>query len=160
VIPEHVHWVWPWWDWLVVAAAGWWLWRKLRWFYPGVRRFRRPKHGTRGPRGRSVVFRGQEYPSQVQAAWAKYFFEHGVLFEPEPDRFSYDLGDGVFYRPDFWLPGKEHWLEVKAGSDQLTAEVREKAQRLASKSGSDVQLVVGWPGRHRELWFRARERVA
>jgi hypothetical protein len=143
------HW---WWTLFAATAVLLWLWRPGH----GVRRFRVPKRGGGTARGKRVVYRGQEYPSQVQAAWARHFFERGVAFEPEPERFSYDLGGGVYYRPDFWLPGEGQWVEVKSGFDQLAdGQAERKAQALAQRSHRDVRLVVGYPGRHRELWFRA-----
>ena len=141
------HW---WWTLFAATAVLLWLWRPGH----GVRRFRTPKRGGHGPRGKRVVYRGQEYPSKVQAAWAKYYFEHGVPFEPEPERFSHDLGDGVYYRPDFWLPGRQQWCEVKASTDQVTTEAVTKAERLAARSQHAVELGVGYPGRHRSYWFR------
>jgi hypothetical protein len=106
--------------------------------------------------GHSLVYGRQEYPSKVQAAWARQFHDQREPYKPEHDWFPYDLGDGIWYRPDFWMAQSKHWVEVKAGMDQVTTDVQRKAQRLADKSGHDVQLVVGWPDSHETRWFRAR----
>jgi hypothetical protein len=101
------------------------------------------------------VYKRQEYPSRVQMAWARYFDEHGIAYQAEPTWFSPDLGDGVWYRPDFWLPQSRHWVEVKAGQDQVDTVAEFKCRKLSDRSGYDVQLVVGYPDQHRSFWYSA-----
>jgi hypothetical protein len=107
---------------------------RRRW---SVRRSPRPSRGRSG--------RGRYTRPRVQAAWARHLHDGGVRYEAEPSWYGPDLGAGVFYRVDFWLPERRQFLAVTAGPDQVDAAALGRAQLLADKTGCDVQVVAGWP---------------
>src|SRR4051812_37466298 len=86
-------------------------------------------------------YRGYRFRSRLEARWAVYFDSLGLKWEYELE--GYDLGDGIWYLPDFWLPQVNMWAEVKPGP-MSPAEV-EKCWRLALGTGSEVLALVGVP---------------
>lgn len=86
-------------------------------------------------------YRGYRFRSRLEARWAVYFDTIRVTWEYEVQ--GYDLGDGLYYLPDFWLPQVNLWAEVKPGA--FTADEIEKAARLATKTQHNVLTLVGPP---------------
>ena len=66
-----------------------------------------------------TVYNGYRFRSRLEARWAVFFDACGVEWEYEPE--GYDLGNGVYYLPDFLL----HGVDGRSGSD-LYVEVKGK----------------------------------
>lgn len=88
-----------------------------------------------------TVYAGHLFRSRTEARWAVFFTKLGIRFQYEAE--GYDLGDGIWYLPDFYIPEWEAFIEVK-GADP-THEERVKAERLALLSKHKVIVVVGAP---------------
>ena len=89
-----------------------------------------------------TIYKGVKYRSRIEARWA-VFFDKAVIeahYEPE----GFDLGEGVKYLPDFYLPIWDTYFEVK-GAEPDDAE-RDKAERLSAMSDKTVMLVHGGIG--------------
>jgi hypothetical protein len=84
---------------------------------------------------------GYTFRSRLEARWALWMDATGIQYEYEPE--GYEM-DGVRYLPDFWLPERECWAEVKP--KRPDAEEREKARRLSEGTGSPVLFLIGTPG--------------
>lgn len=88
-------------------------------------------------------YKGYRFRSRLEARWAIFFDACGVEWEYEPEGF--DLGDGLYYLPDFLLHGVDGrdggdlYVEVKG---QMTDEDAEKIVRFA-KMGMDDPNVYG-----------------
>lgn len=89
-------------------------------------------------KARRTRFAGIVYRSQTEARWAVFFLHMDIEFEYEEEHF--DL-NGLWYRPDFWLPRQNCWLEVKGPFP--TQKEREKARRLAAQTGKNVYISFG-----------------
>lgn len=87
-----------------------------------------------------TVYKGYKFRSRLEARWAVFFDTLGIEYEYEKEGF--DL-DGIWYLPDFWLPRYGHWIEIKP--DTPSPEEKEKAWRLAIKSGSNTLICCGNP---------------
>jgi hypothetical protein len=61
-----------------------------------------------------------------------------IEFKYEEEEFNLD---GIVYRPDFWLPKQNCWLEVKGPFP--TQQEKEKARRLAAHTERNVYLSFG-----------------
>lgn len=86
-------------------------------------------------------YKGYAFRSRLEARWAVFFDHLKIRWEYEPEGF--ELGNGLRYLPDFWLPDWEMWVEVKASApDDVT---REKARRLADQSGRPIFITEGMP---------------
>lgn len=81
-------------------------------------------------------YKGYRFRSRLEARWAVFFDACGVRWEYEPEGF--DLGDGLYYLPDFLLhdvlfrdSDKLHdlWVEVKG---QMTVHDAEKIIKFAN----------------------------
>lgn len=82
---------------------------------------------------------GIQFRSRQEARWAVFFDTLGLHYEYEMEGF--DLGDGVWYLPDFWIPSIDSWIEIK-GLDPNAAEV-DKSERLAVATGKNVFVFSG-----------------
>lgn len=58
-------------------------------------------------------YAGCRFRSRLEARWAVLFDSLGYEWRYEPQGF--DLGSGVWYLPDFYLPRIDRWLEIKGG---------------------------------------------
>lgn len=57
-------------------------------------------------------YQGYRFRSRLEARWAVFFDSLSIPWSYEPEGF--DLGDGLYYLPDFWLSGLKAWYEIKA----------------------------------------------
>lgn len=101
-----------------------------------------------------TIYNGVRFRSRTEARWAVFMDALGVVWEYE--REGFDLGDGIFYLPDFWLPQLNCWIEIKGASPVPKDEV-EKVRRLADQSGKNAFLFCGSPlapdSDHPDLWY-------
>lgn len=56
-------------------------------------------------------YKGYRFRSRLEARWAVFFDALGLKWEYEPE--GYDLGEGDWYLPDFYLKDWGMWAEVK-----------------------------------------------
>lgn len=98
-------------------------------------------------------YKGYSFRSRLEARWAVFFDHLKIRWEYEAEGF--ELGNGLRYLPDFWLPDWGLWVEVKPDApDEVTAE---KARRLAQQSGALVLVVHGMPGSPSTLFLKRNE---
>lgn len=92
-----------------------------------------------------TYYNGYRFRSRLEARWAVFFDAAGIRYEYEPEGFN--LGDGYYYLPDFYLPDYDVWVEIKG--KQLTGEEREKIERFCAakcdtaNGGSRFRLLEG-----------------
>lgn len=78
-----------------------------------------------------TIYKGYRFRSRLEARWAVFFDACGVEWEYEPE--GYDLGDGLYYLPDFLLHGVQGraegdlYVEVKG---KMTADDAKKIFRF------------------------------
>ena len=86
-----------------------------------------------------TTYNGYRFRSRLEARWAVFFDALGVRYEYEPEGF--DLGDGLYYLPDFkvkcwgtrgeiWDEPFDLWIEVKGN---MTNEDAKKIQKFAGE---------------------------
>jgi hypothetical protein len=88
-----------------------------------------------------TIYKEYRFRSRLEARYAVYFDSVGITWEYE--REGYDLGGGLFYLPDFWLPQVMMWAEVKP--TKLTDIEMEKIKRLVFGTGYGCILLEGFP---------------
>lgn len=83
-------------------------------------------------------YKGYNFRSRLEARWAVFFDALGLQWEYEPEGF--DLGDGVYYLPDFRLLGTDtngdeidFWFDVKPEGKELNDKEILKMQKFAEK---------------------------
>jgi Zn finger protein HypA/HybF involved in hydrogenase expression len=86
-----------------------------------------------------TYYNGYRFRSRLEARWAVFFDAMGIKYQYEPE--GYDLGDGVYYLPDFYLPEMKQFFEVKADINAISTNDMEKIIRLANQTGKNV--IVG-----------------
>lgn len=90
----------------------------------------------------NTLYKGNYFRSRTEARWAVYFDALGVRWEYEKE--GYDLGDGIYYLPDFWFPDDNMYGEVK-GSYPISSKDMYKMTKLCKQSQLTVCLFVGIP---------------
>jgi len=83
-------------------------------------------------------YKGIEYRSRLEARWAVFFDILGLKAQYEPE--GYALSDGTWYLPDFYLPERDLYVEVKYHGGDFT-----KAVMLAENRGINMWLADGYP---------------
>ena len=88
-------------------------------------------------------YKGYRFRSRLEARWAVFFDALELKWEYEPEGF--DLGDGVYYLPDFYLPEMKVWIEIKGGfaTDEEIYKCRKLFSLLTGKSETTDLLVTG-----------------
>lgn len=66
-------------------------------------------------------YKGYRFRSRLEARWAVFFQEHGVRWEYEQEGFELPFGR---YLPDFYLPTRKAFIEVKPGARPTYAAPR------------------------------------
>lgn len=88
-----------------------------------------------------TIYSGYRFRSRLEARWAVFFDTLGIKYDYEMEGF--DLGDKIYYLPDFWLPDLNMFAEVKP--IPLTLEELEKCIRLAVSTNKHVMMLVAPP---------------
>lgn len=84
-----------------------------------------------------TIYDNYRFRSRIEARWAVFFNTVGVEYQYEPERF--DLGNGVWYLPDFWLPQLLIWLEIKSAFP-----IAEEMQKIALLARPEWLTVITW----------------
>jgi hypothetical protein len=91
-------------------------------------------------------YNGYRFRSRLEARWAVFFDAAGIEYEYEAEGF--DLGDGVWYLPDFYLPWFSAYVEIKPSniSDADKKSAMKKCEKLCHSSKNRIALLcVGDP---------------
>lgn len=99
-------------------------------------------------------YNGYKFRSRLEARWAVFFDALGIEYQYEPEGF--DLGDGIWYLPDFYLKNvcrrgwnedekeKGVWVEAKG---EITENDIEKIERF-----SKFQPIIVLPDIPKDYW--------
>ena len=96
-------------------------------------------------------YQGYRFRSRLEARWAVFFTATGIPWRYESE--GYDLGNGVRYLPDFYLPKHEIFVEIKPDRHDAL-EVREllcraylKCMALSEVTRKSAIMLAGdvWP---------------
>ena len=90
-----------------------------------------------------TLYNGYRFRSRLEARWAVFFDNLGILWEYEKEGF--DLGKGIYYLPDFWLPEVKMWAEVKPEGWEESPNDMLKITKLAHQTQCGVLMLVGVP---------------
>lgn len=85
--------------------------------------------------GKKTEYNGIIFRSRIEAAYAQYMDEHNIKYEYENYLFEYEL-NGVLhnYRPDFYLPDYNTFIEVKYRINNNDELVFAKLKALSSQN--------------------------
>lgn len=83
-------------------------------------------------------YNSYRFRSRLEARWAVFFNYLGIGFEYEKEGF--DL-DGTMYLPDFWLPRKKCWIEIKG--ECPSEDEKRKCLLLSKHTGHSCFLFHG-----------------
>jgi hypothetical protein len=80
-----------------------------------------------------TVYAGARFRSRLEADYAATFDSIGLPWQYEPE--GYQLSDGTWYSPDFYLPSARAWCEVKGDHDERISKVEQFAADLWEAAG-------------------------
>lgn len=78
-------------------------------------------------------YEGVTFRSRLEASYAATLDHMGVPWQYEPE--GYQLSDGSWYLPDFYLPTCHGWLEVKGDHQERMSKVEQFAADLWKEAG-------------------------
>lgn len=96
-------------------------------------------------------YKGYHFRSRLEARWAVYMDVARIKWVYEAE--GYELGGGLRYLPDFWLPEHKTFLEVKGVRPDK--QERRKAQLLAYGRETTVCFAVGPPAEEANMLLSA-----
>jgi hypothetical protein len=105
-----------------------------------------------------TIYNGYRFRSRLEARWAVFFDALGLEYEYEPEGF--DLGDGLYYLPDFHLPdffcGCPAWVEIKPDIPKPDSIEIKKIIRFQEQIVPDsmIVLAVGDPEESGSMFMR------
>lgn len=93
-------------------------------------------------------YKGYRFRSRLEARWAVFFDAMGIDYEYEPEGF--DLGDGIWYLPDFLLHfnDQEVYLEIKPKNyaEKIKNDfLKEKVHKFCMQTDKEIVLCMGMP---------------
>lgn len=88
-----------------------------------------------------TIYKSHRFRSRMEARWAVFMDTAGIPWIYEPD--AYDLGDGLRYLPDFYLPSQDVFLEVK--NPNAPKQDYEKVRRLVALTHKTAYVFVRPP---------------
>ena len=87
-------------------------------------------------------YHGYRFRSRLEARWAVFFDELRIPWEYELEGF--DVGNGLQYLPDFFLPDYDLFVEIKPSLSLISRPDWDKLARFIAYK--DLLLVAGVPG--------------
>ena len=81
-------------------------------------------------------YNGYLFRSRLEARWAVLFDELNIEYEYEPE--GYDLGEYGWYLPDFYLPERQWYVEIKGSLEKDETGI-EKARYLDNDPPGDAK---------------------
>lgn len=100
-----------------------------------------------------TVYQGYRMRNRLEARWAVFFDELRLPWEYELEGF--EVGDGIHYLPDFFLPDYDLFVEIKPSLSLLSKPDWDKLARFISHH--NMLLVAGTPGTEQMFLFPADE---
>lgn len=88
------------------------------------------------PQAQRDWYNGIEFRSKLESKTAQAFDNLSIPYEYEPE--GYKLSNGMWYRPDFWLPDARQFVECKG---VMSAEDSAKIVGLVEDTGDPVLVI-------------------
>jgi hypothetical protein len=102
-------------------------------------------------------YKGISFRSKLEADWARWFDAHQMRWVYESEGF--DLGDGIWYMPDFWLPALRTIVEVKGILDDLDRAKLFRFTCIAAEHNIMVALAQAPVGENYQLCLPSPQSV-
>lgn len=99
-------------------------------------------------------YKGYRFRSRLEARWAVFFDEAGISYEYEPE--GYEIGDGIKYLPDFYLPEYQLFIEIKPLANkspdfsEKRQEWEDKCRKFRTATNKAIMIVFGDPAE--DVW--------
>lgn len=90
-----------------------------------------------------TVYCGTKFRSRLEADWAATMDSVGLEWQYEIEGFQ--LSDGSWYLPDFYLPSAKAWMEVKGDHDERVGKFETFAADLWRESGASTATEIEAP---------------
>ncbi len=91
-----------------------------------------------------TAYNGYKFRSRLEARWAVCFDALKIKWNYEPEGF--DLGGGMWYLPDFYLPEWDTWIEIKPTIPNLQDDCIVKQISFTMQNKGLYYMICGSPG--------------
>ena len=88
---------------------------------------------------KDTYFNGVWYQSKLEAQWAVFFSAANIVYQSQPGTFPKIGGGG--YKPDFYLPQFDLYVEVKRNTPQGIQEIYDRCEK-AIYWGSNIKQIL------------------
>lgn len=90
-------------------------------------------------------YKGYKFRSRLEARWAVFFDAANIQYDYELE--GYEIGNGEWYLPDFYLPKFQIFVEIKPKgmTKEQRAEAIEKCRKFRTVSGKAIFITYGDP---------------
>ena len=88
-----------------------------------------------------TYYNGFHFRSRLEARWAVFFDNAGIEYVYEPQGFENKAGQK--YLPDFYLPEKDWYVEIKPPRDGAEEEIEKACRFIGDKNKIRVLLILG-----------------
>lgn len=90
-------------------------------------------------KAKRTPYKGEIFRSRLEARWAIFFDELGIKWKYEPEYSDVEFRGGrTYYKPDYFLPDYELWVEIKPVDTKQISE-------------EDFGKIVGWTKQELEM---------
>lgn len=89
----------------------------------------------------TTIYDGYKFRSRLEARWAVFFKFIHLNYEYEKEGF--DLGNGLFYLPDFYIPSMDLYVEIKSSFEEISMNDALKMESFGENKR--LLLIVGHP---------------
>lgn len=94
-------------------------------------------------------YKGYRFRSRIEARYAVFFDALGIEWQYEVEGFNLD--DGDYYLPDFWLPSFDRYIEIK-GQPPTPKEIR-LCRKLQFHTEKQIAICHGLPNENYTMLF-------
>lgn len=102
-------------------------------------------------------YNGYKFRSRLEARWAVFFDSYSVEYEYELE--GYNLGHGICYLPDFYLPKLGVYVEIKP-EENLTLSELKKLDALSLENDKNLLLIIGTPTKEKMFLINRHNAVS
>ncbi len=89
---------------------------------------------------KETYFRGVWYQSKLEAQWAVFFSAANIIYKSQPGTYPKLCGGG--YKPDFFLPEFDLYVEVKRNTPEGISEIRDRCEEAIYWGGDIKQILI------------------
>ena len=106
------------------------------------------------PKPIETDYKEYRFRSRLEARWAVFFDSYGIQHDNELD--SFELSNGQWYLPEFYLPELNVYVDVKPNKNFQLGDLK-KIEEFALIDGNNLLLIIGKPASEYMVLFNNKK---